>query len=171
MAVGRFQVMATLQAARAYVLGMKLDSAKSWGLNRSIFYAAAKRGFIGGKGTPKPSQFKTGAPKGEVEKIKKSFGIDHLGDEMAYKVELDGKTLYTIGDEIQTPERFEKQVESRFLSKFDQAFKEAVEIIKKFDKGVLLSQRYFYETVYKPRRDELAMKWSEMVKGKETNAK
>ena len=41
--------MATLQAARAYVLGMDLASAKSWGLNRAIFYAAAKRGFIKAK--------------------------------------------------------------------------------------------------------------------------
>lgn len=47
MAVGRFQVMATLQAARAYVLGMRVASAKSFGLNRAIFYAAAKRGFKG----------------------------------------------------------------------------------------------------------------------------
>jgi hypothetical protein len=28
----------------------------------------------------------------------------------------------------------------------------------------LLSQKYFYELVYKPRRDELAKKWSEIVK-------
>lgn len=168
MAVGRFQVMATLQAARAYVLGMGIDSAKSWGLNRAIFYAAAKRGFIGGKaGPPEPPKFKTAAPKAEISKIKRSFGVHHLGDEMAYKVEVKGETLYTIGDEIQTPERFEKQVEGRFMGKFDAAFREAVEIIKKFDKGVLLSQHYFYETVYKPRRDELAAKWSAMVK--ETN--
>ena len=50
MKVGRFQVMATLQAARAYILGLPLESALSWGLNRSIFYAAAKRGFKGGPG-------------------------------------------------------------------------------------------------------------------------
>lgn len=48
MGVGRFQVMATLQAARAFVLGMAIDSARSFGLNRAIFYAAAKRGFKGG---------------------------------------------------------------------------------------------------------------------------
>jgi hypothetical protein len=43
--VGRFQVMAILQAARAKVLGYSLNEAKSFGLNRAIFYAAAKRGF------------------------------------------------------------------------------------------------------------------------------
>jgi len=45
MAAGRFQVMATLQAARAFLLGLILELAKSWGLNRVIFCAAAKRGF------------------------------------------------------------------------------------------------------------------------------
>jgi len=44
MSVGRFQVIATLQAARAFVLGFPIESAKSWGLNRAIFYAAAKKG-------------------------------------------------------------------------------------------------------------------------------
>ena len=54
--VGRFQVMATLQAARARTLGLDLDEAKSWGLNRAVFYAAAKRGFRhGGAGGTKPS--------------------------------------------------------------------------------------------------------------------
>jgi len=37
--------MAVLQAARANVLGLPEDSAYSWGLDRAIFYAAAKRGF------------------------------------------------------------------------------------------------------------------------------
>ena len=45
MKVGRFQVMAILQAARAMELGFSETRAKSWGLNRAIFYAAAKRGF------------------------------------------------------------------------------------------------------------------------------
>ena len=48
--VGRFQVMATLQAARARILGLSVASAKSWGLNRAIFYAAAKRGFKAAQG-------------------------------------------------------------------------------------------------------------------------
>ena len=58
MTVGRFQVMATLQAARGHVLGYRLDEAQSLGLDRAIFYAAAKRGFtrmVGQQG-PCPSQ-------------------------------------------------------------------------------------------------------------------
>ena len=37
MTVGRFQVMAILQAARARELGLPESRAKSWGLNRAIF--------------------------------------------------------------------------------------------------------------------------------------
>jgi hypothetical protein len=44
--VGRFQVMALLQAVRAKALGYPLDEAESFGLNRAIFYAAAKRGSL-----------------------------------------------------------------------------------------------------------------------------
>ena len=40
--------MATLQAGRAKAVGLTTDEAKSFGLNRAIFYAAAKRGFKGG---------------------------------------------------------------------------------------------------------------------------
>lgn len=162
MPVGRFQVMATLQAARAFVLGLPIESAKSWGLNRAIFYAAAKKGFFKPRVTPpKPPIFKV--PKEELKKIQKTFGVYHLGDEMAYNVKKGGQILFTIGDEIQTLEDFKKQIEGRFGKRFAKAWKEAVEICKSFDKGVLSSQRYFYETVYKPRRDELAEKWSRLV--------
>jgi len=37
--LGRFQVMALLQAIRYYLLAGDLERAKSWGLNRAIFYA------------------------------------------------------------------------------------------------------------------------------------
>jgi len=164
MAVGRFQVMATLQAARAHVLGMSIASAKSFGLNRAIFYAAAKRGFKGKGGVKPPKQYtlaeKTLSKK-EVEKIHKTFEISNIGDEVAYSVKMSGKKFFVIGSQIQSPKDFQRQIERRFGEKFDKAWKEAVKICKNYDKGVLLSQRYFYETIYKPRRDELAKKWTE----------
>jgi len=169
MAVGRFQVMALLQAARAFVLGLPLESAQSWGLNRAIFYAAAKKGLL----VRKPVRLEALAlPTQKLEErrlkeIQNSFGIHHLGDEMAYKVEMEGKTLFVIGNEIQSQDKFKKQVVGRFKEGFEEAWREAVKICKSFDKGVLLSQRYFYETVYKPRRDELAMKWTELSKSEE----
>jgi len=169
MAVGRFQVMALLQAARALVLGLPLDSAKSWGLNRAIFYAAAKKGLLGRK-SPRPEGIRL--PSGVLEeerrrKLQESFSIYHLGDEYAYSVEEEGRKLFVIGDEVQTEEAFGKQVEKRFGSLFSQAWKEAVEICRKADRGVLLSQRYFYDSLYRSQRDNLAQRWTQMVKEKE----
>lgn len=166
MAIGRFQVMATLQAARAFTLGKSIETAKSFGLNRAIFYAAAKKGFRFERGAKAPEEVlieKRRAPKELIEEIKSSFCVEEIGDELAYAVKLGGKTYYTIGGEIQTEKDFERQIERRFGSKFQEAWNEAIEIIKKYDKSVLLSQRYFYEIIYKPRRDELSKKWSELL--------
>jgi len=166
MAVGRFQVMATLQAARAYVLGKPLNSAKSFGLNRAIFYAAAKKGFKEMKGAKPPSEVyiaKKLISDEKLKKIQETFKIEEIGDELAYAVEFDGTTYYTIGNEIQTEEDFEKQIEHRFEGNFNKVWREAIKIVSNYDKGVLLSQRYFYETVYKPRRDELANSWSKLI--------
>jgi len=41
--LGRFQVMGLLQAARYYLVTGNLERAKSFGLNRAVFYAWAKR--------------------------------------------------------------------------------------------------------------------------------
>ncbi len=153
MKIGRFQVMATLQAARGYVLGLSYDESMSWGLNRAIFYAAAKRGFKG-KGV---REGKAGLKEAAGER-----DTFFLGDTMAYKVDGEKGVLFTIGGEVQKVEDFERQIAARFKGRFDDAWKEALEIIKSFDKEVLLSQDSFFEHVYRPRRDELAEKWSEI---------
>jgi hypothetical protein len=152
MAVGRFQVMATLQAARAYTLGLPLESAYSWGLNRAIFIAAAKKGFKGGGGAE---------GKGAKGKPTKEPGTYFLGDDMAYKVEVGGVLFFTIGGKIQTKEEFEKRVMSRFGRTFPDAWKEALAYVKKFDKETLVSADGFFRDVYRPVRDELADKWTE----------
>jgi len=160
LAVGRFQVMATLQAARAYALGLPLERAKSWGLNRAIFYAAAKRGFIGAK---EKVHLKRGPDEISRKPIEERPDAYYLGDEMAYKVKRGRSTYFTIGGKAQMEEDFARQIESRFGKKFGAAWKEALGIIGQFDRGTLLSQSAFYEQVYRPRRDELASKWSELV--------
>jgi hypothetical protein len=161
--IGRFQVMAVLQAARARVLGLALDSAKSWGLNRAIFYAAAKRGFMKPKYPPSEVKIPEKVIEEEMRReIAKTFEIYHLGDEAAYSVKIGRKRMFMIGNEVQSPENFYKQVESRFGKNFSKVWEEAVNICKSYDKGILKSQRYFYEIVYKPRRDELANKWSSL---------
>lgn len=153
--VGRFQVMATLQAARASFLGLSEPQAKSWGLNRAIFYAAAKRGF---KAKPPTERSLREIQKQPILETPDTY---HLGSEMAYKVKQeDGKVYFTIGGQIQTERDFERQVESRFSGKFSRAWKEAIDLVKEFDREVLLSQNDFYGLVYKPKRDELAEKWT-----------
>lgn len=169
MSIGRFQVMAVLQAARAYILGLPLVSAKSWGIQRAIFYAAAKRGFVKPKGVAGIKEVKLSG-KGIDEKIQKeiikSFQIFHLGDEMAYSVKIADKVYFIIGNEIQTEENFKKQVEEKFGKVFNRVWEDAVKICESFDEGVLKSQKYFFEAVYKPRRDELVSKWSEWLSKK-----
>jgi hypothetical protein len=149
--------MAVLQAARAHVLGLPLESSYSWGLNRAKFIAAAKRGFKGGSSG--------GDSKGsKAPKTSKQADVYYLGDDMAYKEEKDGVLRFTFGGEVQTKEAFDKQVKSRFGSTFSVAWKEAMEYVKTFDRETLLSTDDFFADVYRPKRDELAEKWSEASK-------
>lgn len=62
---------------------------------------------------------------------------------------------------------FARQIEARFLGKFEQVWQEALGFYQKYDKGILLSQSYFYETVYKPNRDKFAHRWTALAEGKE----
>lgn len=151
MKVGRFQVMSMLQAARAYVLGLPMESAHSWGLNRAIFIAAAKRGFKGGGGSGQ-----TGSEKGT-----KAADAFFLGDDMAFRTERDGVLLFTIGGKVQTEEAYNRQVRSRLGSKYSAAWKEALAYVKGFDKETLRSREEFFRAVYRPVRDEFSAKWSE----------
>lgn len=153
MAVGRFQVMSLLQAARAYTLGLPLESAYSWGLNRSIFIAAAKRGFKGGS-----SSGESGAGARKTAKREDTY---LLGDDMAFKTERNGVLLFTIGGRVQTKEEFDKRVKARFGKTFPAAWKEALGYVKGFDKQVLLSSDEFFRDVYRPVRDSFANRWSE----------
>ncbi len=153
MSINRFCVMALLQAARGFELGLPLESALSWGLNRSIFYAAAKRGFKGhGAGM--------GGSAGQTRQKKPD--AYYLGDEMAYKDERNGKLCFAIGGKVQTKEDFQKQIESRFRGKFDKAWDEALDYVRHFPRETLLSANGFFADVYRPKRDEFAEKWSEM---------
>ena len=158
MAIGRFQVMAMLQAARAYRLGLPLESSLSWGLNRAIFYAAAKRGFRRLKMPKRPREEMLKRP------IMERRDVFYLGDEMAYKAEVDGVLCFTIGGKPQTAEDFRREIARRFGEAFDEAWREALEIVGSYDEETLLSQRRFYEEVYKPRRDILAERWSRLVR-------
>jgi hypothetical protein len=162
MAVGRFQVMAVLQAARAHILGLEILSAKSWGLNRAIFYAAAKRGF---KGQRPVKRHKSEVKEKPIVETPEAY---HLGNEMAFKASTtEGPILFTIGGKVQTEDEFARQIEARFGDTYDQVWVEALEYVKEFDEATLLSQNQFFNEVYKPRRDELKSKWTELFEKKE----
>jgi hypothetical protein len=161
--VGRFQVMALLQAARAKALGYPLDEAESFGLNRAIFYAAAKRGFKSGTGSKQAGEQHV-LRENPGRSISKTIQQGVLGDEVAYYVEMDGKKRYVMGDEILEPDDFRRQVAERFGQAFPQAWEQAVQIVEQTDRATLESRRKFYEEVYKPRRDELAKAWSALSK-------
>jgi hypothetical protein len=148
--------MATLQAARAFELGLPMDSALSWGLNRAIFYAAAKRGFKG-----KPGKGGSGASGRASDQT--TTGEYHLGDELAYTVGGSKKLYFEIGGKPQTEKDFERQVKSRFDGKFDSAWDEALDYVRHFDRETLLSGEGFFASVYRPKRDEFAEKWTALV--------
>ena len=161
--VGRFQVMALLQAAWATALGYPLDEAESFGLNRAIFYAAAKRGFKGGTGSKHPGEQHV-LRETPVKSVTKTIQQDPLGDEVAYYVEMDVKKRYVKGDEILEPVDFRRQVAERFGQAFPQAWEQAVQVVEQTDRATLESRRKFCEEVYQPRRDELAKAWSALSK-------
>jgi len=156
--ITRFTVMATLQAARARKLGLPEPSAYSWGLNRAIFYAAAKRGF----GSSRPAaEGRESAPGPAAE------NLYSLGNDEAYRDPNSKELLFTIGGETQTEEKFRKQVAVRFgrNENFRRAWNEAVETVGAFGEEVLRSGSLFYTQVYKPIRDELVAKWSKEFLG------
>ena len=131
---------------------MPLESAHSWGLNRAIFIAAAKRGFKGGSGSGG-----SGSGRGSPKEDNTYF----LGDDMAFKTEKGGVLLFTIGGEVQTEADFERQVKARFGKEYAKAWKEALTYVKKFDKEILLSGGEFFRSVYRPVRDEWSERYSE----------
>jgi len=81
---------------------------------------------------------------------------------MAYATKKGKRTYFMIGGKLQTESDFERQIVRRFGTVFNDAWEESLKIIQGYPKEVLLSQNRFFQEVYRPRRDELASKWSEM---------
>lgn len=142
--VGRFQVMALLQAARYYVLNGDMDRAKSFGLNRAIFYAWAKRRGVTVR-RPAPGAVQKHAGTEEVEET--------VGNEVVYRT---ARGWYTIGGQEQTPREFDRQVVQRFGAEaFQRYWESAIEYVKQFPIETIKDQRGFYERVYLPVRDDV----------------
>lgn len=151
--------MAVLQAARARALGLDPDEAKSWGLNRALFYAAAKHAWQRAKaaGVKRPiiSEFETSRKHHDPVYV--------LGGEKAFRARDYSEGLrFKFGDEVQTPEDFDQQIKRRFGTDWDEAWAEAVSIIRSTQRRDLDIQSRFFNNIYKPRRDLLAEQWSAM---------
>ena len=162
--IGRFQVMALLQAARYYLLTGDIKKAKSFGLNRAIFYAWAKH--HGRFKAPKriTPYLKTEV---EVEEIEKGKKIAYVGNEGAFVSE---KGWFIIGDKEQLPEDFDREIADKIDSvmPFEEAWKAAIEYLRKFPEKTLLDQRKFFEEAYKKVRDNFI---EEVVLGKSKEEK
>ncbi len=154
--INRFTVMAVLQAARARYLGLPEESAYSWGLNRAIWYAAAKRGFSGGGGGG------SGGPGGGEAKAKPA-NVYYLGEDFAYRDPERPEVVFVLGGKAQTAEEFRAKIASRFGGErnFRRAWDEATKIVSEAGDERLKSGEIFYSLVYKPRRDELVTRWTE----------
>lgn len=144
--IGRFEVMALLQAARYYLLTGDIDKAKSFGLNRAIFYAWAK----------KHVRAKPPTLKGGIEGVKTCTGggrdIVYVGDEGAY---ISRNGYFIIGDEEQKPVDYDRQIARRISSviPYEKAWEAAIEYLKSIPKTVLLNQQKFFSRAYEPVRD------------------
>ncbi len=153
---GRFPVMALLQAVRYYLLTGDLERAKSWGLNRAIFYAWAKY-----YGPSKQSLIKARVKKYSVrprEVDPSEVEWEEVGGE---KAQVSRRGWYVMGGIEQLPEDFDRYVTRKFEEagiSFKEAWEKALEYVKKFPRGVLANPQEFYKEVYEPVRDKFVEK-------------
>ncbi len=145
---GRFPVMALLQAARYYLLTGDLEKAKSFGLNRAIFYAWAK--YYGPGRRPLAAKRTVyGRRLGGVESVK---WVSVAGE----KVPASDRGYFVMGGVEQRPEDFDRQVARRFEEagiRFDVAWRAALDYVSRFPRSVLMDPQEFYKLVYEPVRD------------------
>jgi hypothetical protein len=140
--------MALLQAARYFILTGEEEKAKSFGLNRAIFYAWAKR-----RGVTRPPPRKT-VPSGQevARERKEGKKLVYIGNEGAYTSE---EGWYIIGEESQLPQDYDRQIVSKIdpILPYERAWSSALEYLRNFPRSDLLDQSKFFSAVYRPVRD------------------
>ena len=154
---GRFPVMALLQAARYYLLTGDAERAKSWGLNRAIFYAWAKYYGPGRRASARLEErarrYSTGARVREDE-----VKWVEVGGEKAM---VSPRGWFVMGGVEQRPEDFDRYVARRFEEAgipFQEAWRAALEYLKRFPPSVLRDPQRFYKEAYEPVRDRFVEK-------------
>ena len=155
---GRFPVMALLQAARYYLLHGDLEKAKSWGLNRAIFYAWAK--YYGPARRPaarlerQARRYSSTGAKVSEDEVK---WVEVAGE----KAMVSPRGWFVIGGVEQRPEDFDRYVARRFEEagiSFEEAWRAALEYLRRFPRSVLKDPQRFYKEVYEPVRDRFVEK-------------
>ncbi len=151
--VGRFQVMALLQAARHYILYRDLDKAKSFGLNRAIFYAWAKYHgphTMAWRMKRLEEILRTGALK-----PRRTRCPEDMEEVLGECVEVSPNGLYVIGGKEQTPRDYDDNVAKKIsrVIDYEKAWKAALDYVGRFPEWVLRDQQKFYKIVYEPVRD------------------
>ena len=149
--IGRFQVMALLQAARYYLLKGDLERAKSWGLNRAIFYAWAKHYGAQRRRFITLRELEKAAARRRPGQRCPTGMVEVLGE----CVEQGPHGWYTIGGEEQTPRDFDRQVKAKIekIMPWEKAWEAALEYLRRFPRRVLEDPRLFYRLAYEPIRD------------------
>lgn len=120
-------------AAFYYVIGKRLgyteDEAKSLGLTRAIFFAAAKFGYIGGgkKGEKK---------KKKLPEVKEGFEVEELPFAGLPTYIIRNKNsedfLGIMGDDIIKPEEYDSQVIKKFNYKAAGSYEHFIKEVEKF---------------------------------------
>ncbi len=161
--LGRFQVMALLQAARYYKLYGDLEKAKSWGLNRAIFYAWAKH--YG----PRYRAFSL-----SVEELLRRASSRRPGtrcpegfqEVLGECVQVSPRGWFMIGGQEQTPRDFDREVTAKVsrLLKWEDVWRKALDYVSLFPDWVLRDPQKFFKLVYEPVRDTFFVK---LLRGEE----
>ncbi len=146
--IGRFQVMGLLQAARYYLLTGDLSKAKSFGLNRAIFYAWAKHY---GAGYIPRRAYKTAQPSGGEEARTSITKVEPLKDEAP----ISPRGYFVMGGQEQLPSDYDKSIADKInkVIPYELAWEAALKYVSKFPRHVLVDPQEFYERVYEPVRD------------------
>lgn len=152
LGIGRFQVMALLQAARHYLIHKDLERAKSFGLNRAIFYAWAK--YYGSRIPRRLLRVQELVRKG-IAPSKELKCPEGYVEELGECVKVSPRGYYVMGEEEQTPYDYDRQVTRKLKLVIDpeKAWKTALEYVSMFPREILMDPAKFYKYVYEPVRD------------------
>jgi len=153
--IGRFQVMGLLQAARYYLLHGDLEKAKSFGLNRAIFYAWAKhygRGYIPKNAKRLYIDIVDINTEGSVQSSDKSRVQEEVLGEGAF---VSPRGYFIIGDKEQLPEDYDRNITNKIegVVPYELAWEAALKYLSRFPRQVLEDPVKFYEKAYEPVRD------------------